>query len=122
MSAKRVCSTPGCPTLCDGGKCDEHRSLARRESDARRPNSAQRGYSGRWKRTRAAKLRLNATCELGLAGCTIEATEVHHLDGDGPRGIHGHSLGNLQSLCATCHAKTTAKAQPGGWNVTQAAA
>jgi hypothetical protein len=47
---KRVCSTPGCPSLTDGGPCDEHR----RQRDKARGSSTARGYGAAHQAERAA--------------------------------------------------------------------
>lgn len=49
--------------------------------------------------------------------CGAKATDVHHLDGKGPKGPRGHDHNNLESLCGECHKRLTAELQPGGWNL-----
>lgn len=109
-----ACSTPGCPNLSDRGKCSVCRREVRKQTDARRPNSAARGYGHRWKRTRARYLRQHPICE-HEEGCITLAVEVHHRDGLGPNGPNGHADSNLQALCSPHHSQVTAQMQPGGW-------
>ena len=55
-----------------------------------------------WARLRADVLtRDQHTCRLRHRGCTITATEVHHLDPD------DHDPSRLVSACAPCHAIET---------------
>lgn len=104
----RVCSTVGCPNLTEAGKCKGCRTQA----EAKRGSAAERGYGARWRRTKARQLRVHPLC----ADCNARATDVHHLDGLGPKGPRGHDPSNLLSLCHSCHSKRTAAEQPGGFN------
>jgi 5-methylcytosine-specific restriction protein A len=81
----------------------------------RRPSARARGYDNRWAKTRAAYLRALPTCQWH-EGCIAQATQVHHLDGLGPKGPKGHDWGNLQGLCASHHSQITSELQPGGFN------
>jgi 5-methylcytosine-specific restriction protein A len=111
----RVCAEPGCPTLTEQTRCERHRKAKRRQEDKRRPNARQRGYDERWQRTRAAYLATFPICQ-HPDGCLISATDVHHLDGQGPLGERGHDWSNLQGLCHAHHSKVTATEQKAGWN------
>lgn len=113
-STPSPCSEPHCPELTTRGKCDRHRKDAQRASNARRPTALERGYDTAWRATSRAYLRRHPTCE--EAGCTAAATDVHHLDGQGPLGPRGHDHSNLQALCHSHHSQRTARDQPGGWN------
>jgi len=110
----RVCSEPGCPELTRSGKCEAHRKAARKVSDAKRPSSSERGYDAKWRRTRAEYLARYPDCE--EPGCNELATDVDHIDGQGPNGPRGHDWSNLRSLCHPHHSKRTAMDQPGGFN------
>lgn len=81
-----------------------------------RPSARARGYDHRWQQTRQRYLAMFPQCQWHK-GCISPATQVHHLDGEGPKGQRGHDFGNLQGLCAKHHSQTTAQEQPGGWNV-----
>ena len=110
----RVCAEPGCPALTEHTRCDTHRKAKRRAEDARRPNARQRGYDQKWNRTRRAYLAAFPICQWH-EGCINPATDVHHLDGKGPRAAKGHDWMNLQALCHQHHSITTAREQPGGF-------
>jgi 5-methylcytosine-specific restriction protein A len=111
------CTEDGCPTLVmGGGPCPKHKRIRRRAYDARRPGARARGYDARWQSTRDAYLAAHPTCECDDPQCHEAATEVHHRDGLGPSGPHGHDWANLRAMTQTCHARVTAQEQPGGWN------
>lgn len=112
--ALAICTTDDCRNLTDRGACTPCRRRRRVDSEARRPSSTERGYDGRWARTREAYLATHPVCE--REDCTAIATDVHHLDGEGPLGPLGHDWSNLEALCGTCHKQETAQLQPGGWN------
>lgn len=80
-----------------------------------RPTAAARGYNAKWNRTRRRYLRAHPLCECDDPSCNLPATEVHHRDGLGPLGPRGHDPTNLRALTHNCHAKLTAREQPGGW-------
>lgn len=111
----RVCAEPNCPELTTSTRCPAHTKAKRRAEDKRRPNARQRGYDSHWQRTRAEYLRLHPVCE-DQRGCIEPATDVHHLDGRGPKGPKGHDHSNLQALCHAHHSSLTAQLQPGGFN------
>lgn len=95
----RVCAEPGCPNLTPtGSRCPEHRPW--------RPSAHKRGYGARWQRTRTRVLRSHPDCDL----CGRPATQVHHIDGQGPNSPNGHNPSNLQPLCHSCHSRITATA------------
>lgn len=96
-----------CGALSPEARCPAHRYRDRR------PSAAKRGYDARWRATRARFLRWHPTCE--YAGCVEPATEVHHVDGLGPKGPRGHDDGNLAALCSHHHKLVTSRQQPGGW-------
>lgn len=110
----RVCAEPGCPNLAHGTRCETHRKAKRRQDDRRRPTARQRGYDNQWEQTRRSYLATFPTCQ-HPDGCLTPATDVHHRDGQGPTGEHGHDWANLQGLCHSHHSQTTAREQPGGY-------
>ena len=110
----RVCAEPGCPTLTDDTRCEQHRKAKRRAEDKRRPNARARGYDIHWERTRKDYLRAFPICQ-HPDGCLNHAVDVHHRDGQGPLGPKGHDWGNLMGLCHPHHSKLTATMQPGGF-------
>lgn len=116
MSAMRVCSVPGCPTIYprqEGSRCRGHRGVA----DRRRGTSAERGYASAGHRAfRDAVLRRDPVCVVcGLA----EATVADHF----PRsrrqlaalGLNPNDARFGRGLCGRCHSAETARHQPGGW-------
>lgn len=114
--AMSVCSTPGCPTLTHGGRCEGCKARARRSR--RSPTRA--GYDSRWQKTRARFLREHPYCEceecMALpAPLRPAATEVDHIDGLGPLGPRGHDWSNLRAMTKAHHSRSTARNQPGGW-------
>jgi 5-methylcytosine-specific restriction enzyme A len=96
---------------CGGLVEPDHKHRARDT----RPSARQRGYDSRWEATRSAYLSAFPICQ-HRDGCIEPATQVHHLDGQGPKGERGHDWSNLQGLCGPHHSQTTATDQPGGWN------
>jgi 5-methylcytosine-specific restriction enzyme A len=67
----------------------------RRKRKDRRPSASKRGYGARWQRFRKRFLRDNPWC----ARCPNPATQVHHLDGLGPKGPLGFEPSNCEALC-----------------------
>ena len=112
----RVCSTPGCPELTEGGRCP----TCKTEAEQRRGNSAQRGYGRRHRdRFRAGVLSKHPTCVIcGINPSTVadhypldrRQLQAKGLDPDDP--IYG------RGLCAPCDSTQTATRQPGGWHTT----
>jgi hypothetical protein len=81
-----------------------------------RPTATQRGYDGRWRRTRARVLRDRPLCECD--DCLLlpavrrpKATDVDHIDGKGPLGPRGHDPTNLRPMAHSHHSKRTARDQ-----------
>jgi 5-methylcytosine-specific restriction protein A len=115
--ALSVCSTPGCPTLTPGGRCEACQGAARRS----RRTHTRAGYNQAWLRTRKAYLQAHPYCECSECAdlpmpLRPTATEVDHVDGLGPLGPRGYDWANLRSMTKAHHARETARSQPGGWN------
>ena len=106
----KVCSRPGCPNLCSGGRCDD----CDRAADRSRGTARERGYNAAWERTRQDYLDEYPFCS--EPGCPALATDVDHIDGLGPLSPRGHDGSNLRSYCHSHHSQRTARDQPGGWN------
>lgn len=110
----RVCSTPGCPELTQGGRCAGCQSDAER----RRGTRAQRGYGHRHKeRFREGVLAKHPVC---VTCGNAPATEADHYPVDKRtlelRGLNADDPIYGRGLCKECHSKETARNQPGGWN------
>jgi 5-methylcytosine-specific restriction enzyme A len=111
-AARRPCSTPGCAAFARPrqSRCPECAHAAAIRKGTRQA----RGYDGRWLRFRMRYLRRHPTC--AWPGCANPATDVDHIDGQGPTGPYGYDEGNLRPYCHGHHAARTARDQPGGWN------
>lgn len=113
--AKRSCSKPGCGTLVEAGegRCPQ----CRREAEQRRGNATQRGY-GRKHRTlfREQVLARDPICKMC---CKTWATVADHWPKDRRQledeGLDPNNPSYGRGLCASCHGKHTAQAQPGGF-------
>lgn len=111
----RTCLVHGCSTLTDTTRCTYHTKAKRRREDKRRPNARQRGYDAKWESTRYNYLAAFPICQWH-GGCLLCATDVHHIDGKGPKGERGHDWSNLMGLCHAHHSQITSKEQKGGWH------
>jgi 5-methylcytosine-specific restriction enzyme A len=114
VSPPSLCTAPGCGVLVYGnGKCDTHRTEARRESQARRPEGHARAYDARWSAFSKAYLKRHPTCACDECAALPEwrrqdATEVDHIDGRGPSGPRGYDWANCQALSKSHHSRKTA--------------
>ena len=82
----------------------------RKEADARRGTSAQRGYDSRWRRIRRQVLSMEPLCRFCKDEGTIKAAEVvDHIDGNS----RNNERENLRPLCKHHHDQRTARDQ--GW-------
>lgn len=64
---RRPCSYPGCPNLCDGQYCEEHRKQARRQYDKyERSPYVNKKYGRAWKRIRDRYVAEHPLCEMCL--------------------------------------------------------
>lgn len=105
-----------CPELVTAaaGRCEG----CRRAAEQRRGTAAQRGYDPRWARRRAAFLMRNPICVL----CSLPATVADHYP-DSRRALLMQQVRDpdadhrLRPLCKTCHDRSTALEQPGGFNI-----
>lgn len=108
----RPCSWPGCVALTIAGRCEQHRSAARKQSDARRGSSTERGYGYRWQKVSAAYLREHPLCECPecQAG-KVRAWPARVVDHKTPhRGDMTlfWDRKNWQAMAIECHNKKTA--------------
>ena len=111
-----VCNEPGCPTLVElDAKCPDCRSKSRRASDAKRPNSTQRGYGRHWReQVREPFLRYFPVC-VDCGGRSevpdhdpISRAELVR------RGVpNPDDFGFLVPRCVRCHNQRTATEEAG---------
>ena len=100
---QKVCLEPGCPNPASyRGRCGEHAT--------QRDRTIQRaGYhiyrTKRWRVVRDRQLFLHPLCDCGRI-----AQHVHHRI-DLSDGGHPWAPSNLQSMCGSCHGKTTRRRQ-----------
>jgi len=113
VSPPSLC-TNRCGTLVyGGGQCADCLSETRRETDRRRPNGYQRGYTTEWAAFRKTYLEDHVLCE--SAECRelpvwnrTEATDVDHLNGHSRLCAHKYDTRHCQALCHACHSHKTA--------------
>ena len=115
--AKRVCSRPGCPTLIPADAGSTRCPACQTKADRERGTAAQRGYGREHRdRFREGVLSRNPICVLCHAAWATVADHwpkdrrqlvAEQLDPNDPQYGRG--------LCASCHGRHTAEAQPGGW-------
>jgi 5-methylcytosine-specific restriction protein A len=123
------CTWPGCGALVyGGGRCDEHKTAARRYVDRQRGTPGQRGYGATHRRRfRAGVLRRDpycrcdlTDCDHGDAPCPRPSTVADHWPLDRRelvrRGLDPDDPGRGRGLCARCDSRQTAIRQPGGWH------
>lgn len=123
--ARRVCSVPGCPNLCDGGRCGGCRT----EAERRRGSAAARGYGHHHAtRFRTAVLLADPLCvctggccdkHQHVGQCLAPSGHADHYPRDKRElrrlGLDEHDPRYGRGLCAACHGHHTSHAQPGGW-------
>ena len=110
----KPCSVAGCPELVKSGRCDDHRAQA----EQRRGNATQRGYtSAGHKHFRQGVLARQPIC---VACYRAPSTEADHYPLSRKQlidiGCNPNDPVYGRGLCHDCHAKATAKYQPGGWH------
>jgi 5-methylcytosine-specific restriction enzyme A len=96
MALSRPCIECGRPGR--NARCASHGGKAW----ARPSRVGSDAYRGDWPKLRAAKLRVQPTCER----CAAPATEVNHRIALADGGTHAAS--NLESICRDCHRRITA--------------
>ena len=101
----RPCSHPGCPNLCEGQFCEQHRVEERRKYDKyERSSDVNRKYGRAWKRIRDRYAAEHPLCEMCLKeGRLTPVQEVHHILPVSKGGTHARD--NLMSICQSCHIK-----------------
>jgi hypothetical protein len=120
VSPPSLCTAHGCGTLVyGGGKCPSCRAESRKDSDARRPNGYQRGWSTQWAAFSRRYLLDHPLCECDE--CIVlpnwkrpASTDVDHIDGSGRNGPRAYDDDNLMALSHGHHSRKTAT-QDGGF-------
>jgi 5-methylcytosine-specific restriction protein A len=112
--ALRVCSRPGCPNLCEGGRCPSCRA----EAERARGSAAQRGYGHEHEtRFRRGVLQRDPIC---IVCRQAPSSVADHWPIDRRelvrRGLDPNDPKRGRGLCDGCHGRSTAELQPGGWH------
>ena len=99
--ARTVCAEPGCPTVVDRGRCDQHR-----RGDQRGPRFR---YGGRrWRRIRAQFLAANPAClDCGGSATVADHAPVSRRELIARGEAHPDAHRHLQPRCASCHSRRT---------------
>lgn len=96
-----LCNHPGCRNLVEIGNgcyCLNHKKHIKQIDN--RENRHKRGYTDRWYKIRARKLKLVPLCECCEKLNIIKSAKVvHHIDCN----QKNNSSKNLMSLCRECH-------------------
>ena len=97
----RPCSHPGCPNLCDGQFCEQHRTEERRKYDKyERSSDVNRKYGRAWKRIRDRYAAEHPLCKM------CHFSNKRYIGVYLPVSKGGtHARENLMSLCQSCHTK-----------------
>ncbi len=108
----RPCTSPGCATRVESGRCSYHQRLA-----GSRRDTWTELYGREWPRVRLEYLARHPECVL----CGRMATVADHF----PRGIRlllkqgnpdPHADRHLRALCGPCHSQQPGPREPGGWH------
>ena len=110
---KKSCNYPLCNKLVDTGTpyCDKHRKKVNIEYKNSRTDEEEQAFyrSYHWQKLRKYKLSRDPLCEICLRGEIVkEAAMVDHIRPI-KNGGDLMALGNLQSLCVSCHNRKKAK-------------
>lgn len=91
------------------------RTEARREHDARRGSSTERGYGGKWQKARAAFLAEHPLCRMCDENGFVMAARVvdHIIPHKGDMKLFW-SRSNWQALCKPCHDGEKQRIERGG--------
>ncbi|QUN28721.1 HNH endonuclease [Cupriavidus sp. KK10] len=116
MPAKpnRPCRHPGCGALVNNkdGLCPVHLAQMRQRVNAQRGKTAERGYSGAWRKARAAYLRAHPLCECAeckALGRVLPSTVVDHIKPHrGDMSLFWDRT-NWQAMSKPCHDRKTAR-------------
>ncbi len=123
-AALRPCTYPGCGALGETGRCPLHLHAERKEHDARRGTSAQRGYGSRWQKASKGWLRAHPLCacpecDEGRIKVTPAVLVDHRIPHRGDMALFWDST-NWQSMAKECHDRKTSL-EDGGFGNPQGA-
>lgn len=112
-AAPRPCNHPACKRLVENASyCEEHAKLKRKQADAKRESSTQRGYGYRWQKTSEGYLKAHPVCvclecvALGIAARQAEVVD-HIIPHRGDMNLFWNP-DNWQPMAKVCHDKKTA--------------
>lgn len=120
-----LCLEPGCPNRVRSGRCAEHETQIRRESDARRSGGRQRGWTREWAAFSKDYLRRHPMCECDECAAQPAwrrhiATDVDHTGGHSRTCPHALDERHVQALSHPHHASKTAREDGGFGNASTA--
>lgn len=107
----KPCAHAGCGVLVKNGtnRCDKHKQQVQRQQDQKRGTAHQRGYTGRWRKSREGFLNKHPLCaECERNGLITAATVVDHIVPHKGDDTLFWDRENWQPLCKTCHDRKTA--------------
>ena len=105
----KPCREPRCANLARDGfhYCEKHAAQEVTGAFLRKAKQRLALYnSAAWQRTRAAKLARDPVCEVCKRAA---ATQIHHKATARETPELSFSLDNLESICARCHARESAR-------------
>lgn len=96
-TVQRKCPTPGCPTLTNGGQCEQHR----RNRERARGTTTAKGYGSDYRQARRDALRNATTCWK----CGQPFTPTNPATGGHVKDIRlgGSILDGIKAECRRCN-------------------
>ena len=97
------CRYRGCPNLCEGRYCEQHKAMAAREYNRyHRQAGTQKRYDSTWRKVRGLYVKAHPFCEeCQKHGRLVPVQVVHHKLPLNAGGTNDFT--NLMSLCNACH-------------------
>ncbi len=111
ISPPKPCNQVGCGVLVSDGtaRCDLHKRVEARISDARRGSASQRGYGYKWQQASKGFLKAHPLCTRHeLRGDVVAAEVVDHIVPHRGDMDLFWKRANWQPLCKRCHDIKTA--------------
>jgi 5-methylcytosine-specific restriction protein A len=110
-AAKRICSHPGCLTICQGSRCERHKR--EQHTNTTKNRSGDPFYSSKaWRQMRGRKLRANPLCECDeckATGAIVAASRVDHIKPRTEAPELSLVWSNLRSMSEAHHNRHTAR-------------